>query len=93
MPRLDLFLEPKDVRLHLLQLVDQWLKTAPDQDGQVFIGIILHHGNELRQAGSLLRRNDAELGKVASNCIDQHSPLLNQKVSASVKNEHRLLID
>src|SRR5579872_6010321 len=93
MPSLDLLFELTDFGLHLLQLVNQRLKRTMDQDRQVFLDIIFHQSDELRQSGSLLCRNDTKLGKVASKRIDQHRTLLNQEVSAFVKSEHRLLIN
>ena len=83
------FLDPA---FGVAQLVDKTLKNAPGQSGNPGILQVGHHGGQLRDLAGALGCDDAELGEVSAQRVDQLRLLGDQRLAHPVDRQGALLL-
>src|SRR5829696_4494313 len=92
MPGQDLLLGLSDLDMGLLELGDDQAHTPPCQVRQGCPSCLRGHFPELGHARQPLRSNDAVLGQMTAQSIDQHGPLPHEQLARAVEHQHGLLL-
>ena len=92
MPPPDLFLELVDPKFQGLQLLDDDRQSGDRSSRQNAFRLVLDHGRQLSDVLDALGHDDAKLGKVAAQGIDQHGALADEQASRPVQHQHALLL-
>ena len=76
----------------LLELLDEHRQDPTRQLGHAILGLVPDRGDQLRDMARALGRDDAELGQMAAQRIDQHGPLPHQQIAGAMDGQRRLLL-
>ena len=91
MPGQQLLAEHGQLRRELLELLDEHRQDPTRQLGQARLGLVPDRRDQLCDMARALGRDDAELGQMPAQGVDQHGALTHEQITGAVDGQRRLL--